>query len=346
MGTLRKIPNHVRTVVAGIPYMQDVSIDVFRFSPLKEGRHNALYRFHHPIIMDVVLRIAKQPEQVDGYYEEELHNHTAAHDAGLATELLHFDLKTGTSLYPFQMGRPLTRTDIKNEAIIKQIIGGIQATHAIADTFHYEINFNESLREYIKVHASNLNEDTPPELIQVVSMAKSVLSLIEKNPVPYTPCHGDLHRSNILRTQDDIVFIDWQLSGMGDPHVDLASFFYASNVSERMVTKALTHYFQGPALFPTARVQAYLFLKGVYWAIYDLKNAKAAVNERKHKRRALRRAKASLNFAKSNSFLEAMKLLSHRSTSRAKPKSVEVVTLDNKTLAIKPAKSRQKAQNS
>ncbi len=81
---------------------------------------------------------------------------------------------------------------------------------------------------------------------QVIVDALALLNQIEfelKDSLMEKPCHYDIHPNNILFSNDQVFFIDWEAACQGDPFVDLATPIAFFSMDETEVHTLLVAYF-------------------------------------------------------------------------------------------------------
>ena len=67
---------------------------------------------------------------------------------------------------------------------------------------------------------------------------------IEQNVEKKTLCHIDAIPDNFLLKGNDVFMIDWEYSGMQDPHIDIAMFCIYSMYDQNEIDKLIDLYFK------------------------------------------------------------------------------------------------------
>jgi thiamine kinase-like enzyme len=96
-----------------------------------------------------------------------------------------------------------------------------------------------------------------------------VAALLTAAVPPLCACHNDAIPENLAFEGEGLVFIDWQISGMGDPHWDLGSMVGQITMTEAQKDPFYAAYF-GHADHP-ARSRAALY--EAYCVYYNLLRA-------------------------------------------------------------------------
>lgn len=94
--------------------------------------------------------------------------------------------------------------------------------------------------------------------------------------VSLTPCHNDLVPENFITASDGSLYlIDWEYSGMNDPHWDLAALFLESQFSEEAQAYFLSSYYpEGLPPHTLEKILIYQILMDLLWSLWtDIKEA-------------------------------------------------------------------------
>ena len=99
---------------------------------------------------------------------------------------------------------------------------------------------------------------------------KNVLSLrefIEENIEEKILTHIDAIPDNFLFTNNGIRLIDWEYSGMQDPHVDIAMFIIYSLYNKEQADNLIDIYFNHKCKTKTrVKIYCYIALCGLLWS--------------------------------------------------------------------------------
>jgi hypothetical protein len=111
-------------------------------------------------------------------------------------------------------------------------------------------------------------EEMPKQLVALLE----TLSELTRCYAGTAPCHGDLNPGNILETQEQMYFIDWELAGISDPYFDLGELgvFGFPNPEEHVELLA-TYLERAPSNLEHARlVVARVMALGFYATAFSL----------------------------------------------------------------------------
>lgn len=75
-----------------------------------------------------------------------------------------------------------------------------------------------SVFDYMKV---GLPQELSPEMLETLVILEKIESCLRNLHFPHMLCHNDIQPSNVLISEDNIYFIDWDNAGIYDPFYDL-----------------------------------------------------------------------------------------------------------------------------
>jgi aminoglycoside phosphotransferase (APT) family kinase protein len=129
-----------------------------------------------------------------------------ASGAGVAPAIRHADVARGVVVMEKIAAGPLQRA-ADRPAQLARLAAALRALHA-APPFPRAASMLEVLR----------TQGFPPELFTTIDEAERVMARFGET----ASCHRDLNPNNILDDGTRVVFVDWEVAGLGDPFVDLA----------------------------------------------------------------------------------------------------------------------------
>jgi aminoglycoside phosphotransferase (APT) family kinase protein len=238
----------------------------YRLKELTDGTHNVLLHVHSPQ-GDHVVRTADWPVTPSDFYRREFTNMQRAAAEGLAPQLLHGDDLDGLIVLPYLSGPFLRNRDIRDPETAALVARHYLALHQL-DGF---IGGYDVFRRARDRHRSLKGTGNPlydQQGARHAQMAEVAEVLTAATP-PLCACHNDAIPENLARDGKRLLFIDWQISGMGDPHWDLGSFVGQITMTEAQKDPFYATYY-GHANHP-ARSRCMLY--EVYGVYYNLLRA-------------------------------------------------------------------------
>jgi len=145
----------------------------------------------------------------------EVEIHQSAASAGIAPALIWADPRAGLLLTEYVQGAVLAEADLRDQAIVARLAALIDRMRCIPTNLQ-PVSLAAIARRYAKAVATN----------EAAKLATEVAQLDAKwcaDDSRFVLCHNDLVSGNIIRTVgDELMLIDWEYAGLGDPAFDLA----------------------------------------------------------------------------------------------------------------------------
>ena len=146
-----------------------------------------------------------------------------AANAGLAPELLYFNVATGLMLSKYLDGRTWEQADAHDPSSVVRLADRLRRLHALkppADARRLE--YPALIASYRRILAAR--GDPPPRASAPLDeKADRLLAGLAASGHPRALCHNDLHHRNIVDGKS-FWLIDWEYAASGDRMYDLASF--------------------------------------------------------------------------------------------------------------------------
>lgn len=90
---------------------------------------------------------------------------------------------------------------------------------------------------------------------------------IDNQPIEYVLCHIDSVPDNFLMYNDEVILIDWEYSGMQDPHLDVAMFAIYSLYNKEQIDHLIDLYFtEGCSKSVRLKIYSYIAISGLLWS--------------------------------------------------------------------------------
>jgi len=261
-----KLPQKLAIALTDSKLFTKEELGAVTFKRFDGGHHNDIYRVRLGR-KDYSVRISKKPNKRAGYFAEEFHNLKIASAAGIAPAVLFADENTGTLIYKYIDGQAVSRDDLADQNFCGTVTRAIKSIHELKEPFLYKHSFLNSIRRReLKYFGPSLDK-CPQHIKKLAIAAGRAMELIEANPVAWAPCHADLILDNMLRVKRRVVIIDWELSGMSDPHEDLANFIVFGLMTKKSIDMILMQYFHSLTDIGAARTLLYVVIILYYWIL-------------------------------------------------------------------------------
>ena len=151
----------------------------------------------------------------------------------LSNKLIHSDLKHGLLVTEYIDARIWTNKDTNIYRNINNLANKLKAIHSLKPELAVY-----DLVSGVKRYADILQSDSSSK------WADQIISLLDKcEERPQVLCHNDLHSGNIL-VADELIFIDWEYAGLGNPLFDVSSILQSLELSDSQSENFLNTYFE------------------------------------------------------------------------------------------------------
>ncbi|MCL2167417.1 MAG: phosphocholine cytidylyltransferase/choline kinase family protein [Clostridiales bacterium] len=135
-------------------------------------------------------------------------------------------------------------------------------------------------------------EDTKEKILELTA-------LLGVMPKEKCLCHIDAVSDNFVFIGDQVYLIDWEYSGMCDPHIDIAMFCLYADYDKNRADRVIDQYFGGEANdLDYFKVYAYAAAGGLLWSVWCEYKDKMGVNYGDYAMRQYRYAKRFHQYAK------------------------------------------------
>ena len=157
----------------------------------------------------------------------------------------------------FVEGRELTPEELREQGVLTEVAYGLRAFHDSGLELPTEFHVYDVVREYADV-ARSRGGGVPEAFDGALKRAGEIVKTVGDHPEHKpSPNHNDLLAANFLQSPDNVVIVDWEYAGMGDPFFDLGNFAVNNELDDGDGDRLLEAYFREPA---TPRRQAALNL--------------------------------------------------------------------------------------
>ncbi|MDA8231063.1 MAG: phosphotransferase [Magnetospirillum sp.] len=231
-------------------------------TPLGGGFQNSVWRVRGAA-GDFALRLEKFPAARWDFHAEEARNAAIAHRAGIAPEIVYADEADGTMLTRFAGGRVLGYDTVGTRRRLEWAGRLYRTLHACPPFFGTYDIFGLIDGNLANIEAGNADAESGiPGLVGNLGAWRGML---DANGVPTAPCHNDPIPSNFIDTGAGIALVDWQCSGMTDPHWEIGAFSAQAGLSPQQERRFFAAYFGGGDHPGADRARLYKAVCHAFW---------------------------------------------------------------------------------
>ena len=196
--------------------------------------------------------------------ENELSIINKAIEINLAPHLYYFSTETGNMISSWINGTMPSLNDFSSTKFLHKLSVALNSFHNLKCQKYFN-PFNH-IRKRINL-CNDLNLPLPKSIDTLLNHLNNLEVKLSKNPL-IGLCHNDLNASNIILTEDNIYFVDYEYSSMGDVFFDLATISWFFN--ERSRKNLLELYFNECTEQHYEKLLDYLFVVKFYNATWSL----------------------------------------------------------------------------
>ena len=185
-------------------------------------------------------------------------------EINLAPHLYYFSTETGNMVSSWIHGNMPSLTDFSSTKFLHKLSDSLKSFHSLKCEKYF--NPFEHIRKRITI-CKNLNLPFT-RIYRYASKSFNALEIkLTKDPL-IGLCHNDLNASNIILSNDNLYFVDYEYSSMGDVFFDLAtiSWFFTEDSRKQLLTlyfgEFKNEYYQ--------KLLDYLFIVKFYNATWSL----------------------------------------------------------------------------
>lgn len=197
--------------------------------------------------------------------------------------ILYKDNRNNSMIYPYIQGATLyekySYSSIENWQVVKiaeffRKLHSIDVKELLVKTEYstcYEFySYIYSKYKQICLNIYQKHNDIFDELGLDVSKVFENSSQLQLNSRSIVLCHCDCHRKNIIASNEDLYYIDWELSLLADPLYDIAIHIQKMFYNEAQKELFLSNYFKKTDDVIISDLNSYLQLEAIKYAYTDL----------------------------------------------------------------------------
>ncbi len=207
---------------------------------LTGGTRNKVYRLGADT-GDRVLRLGRFPSPRKHFYAKESSNMRLAADAGLAPRVDFTDTLDGSMLIEFVDGEIMRSKSIRkaeNATAIAHLYRRLHQLPGFRDKFDIFEKIERNVERLRRAKSATFSEQETFNDLMV-----RIGGILQINGVPHYATHNDPLTRNFIRHGERMMIIDWECSGLGDPHWEVAALSAQAGLEPDVWHQYVTAYF-------------------------------------------------------------------------------------------------------
>lgn len=272
--------------------------------PLAGGTRNSVFRLHDDG-GDRVLRLGRFPNPRDGFYAKEIANMRIAAEAGLSPRIDYTNPLDGSMLIEYLDGETMSNSTLReadNALAVARLFRRLHQLPGFKDRF--------DIFEKIERNVRRLEEDGAEPFLSESTyndLARRLIAILRDNRVPHYATHNDPLSRNFVRRGDRMYVIDWECSGLGDPHWEVAALSAQAGLKGDVWTQYVSTYFGSETHPGRCRIPLYEALCWYFWWTDALRSALARPDDAERREKAERWLKLFTGIIGRETFADAVK---------------------------------------
>lgn len=239
--------------------------DIVNISTLKEGMTNDSFLFSIEGEKFVFRAPGKGTDKLINRAQE-----AKVYDVVLETkisdDILYISPKNGYKISRFIPNSRTLNSDSKEE--INEAMDLLRKFHNLNLNVDHEFNIEERMKHYLEL-CTESNAILFTDFEDVHLLVNQVLEKLKQIERPKVLAHIDPVPVNFLLSDNNMILLDWEYSGMADPLIDLAMFVVYSGFDEQQALELLRNYLQRDETTEEILVlYSYIALSGYLWSLW------------------------------------------------------------------------------
>ena len=191
---------------------------------------------------------------------------------GISPNIPYFNEKTGIKLTDYiHNAETLNPATIQRKDNLRQIASIYQRLHHSNVRLNNDFNIFHEIRKYEILMTRN-NAKMYQGYGDIRYKVFGLETRLNQLGVQICPCHNDAVPENFIKDENGKIYIiDWEYSGMNDPHWEFAALFLESDFTEENQDYFLDCYYEKEVpLAVKEKILIYEFLQDILWAIWTV----------------------------------------------------------------------------
>ncbi len=241
-----------------------------QYEPLNGGYSNETYIVRVGENKYVIKINFSQNEYLNLTRQTELEAQSMAAAMGIAPKVLSDLHQSAYSISEFINGHLMEHDEIVKKENIITIASALLKVHSMKGINRINSAF-DLINGYVK-GIEKFNIILPEgyhDILAQTEVIRRKRSLDTVNNNKY--CHNDILGNNLLFDGTKVTVIDWELSGIGDPYMDLASLPYSNNFSEeedKLLLESYFGYYEDEMLLNLKDLRYVGLVREVVWSFF------------------------------------------------------------------------------
>jgi thiamine kinase-like enzyme len=241
--------------------------DGFEYHLLPGGLTNRNYRVAPVDRAPMVVRLSSpQSALLTIDRDAECSNATAAASTGVAPEVLAYAPELSALVIEWIDGHTFGAADLDDSATLRRVAETCKRLHA-GPRFATDFDMFEVQRRYLDLVVAR-GFRLPTSYLDFMPLVAKMRDALAVRAERTVPCHNDLLAANIMSSDKQMWFIDYEYSGNGDPCFELGNLCSESHLGTDRLTELVAAYYGVATSAKVARAQLLALMSDYGWTLW------------------------------------------------------------------------------
>ena len=230
--------------------------------PMTGGTRNQVFHLRCET-GDRVIRLGRFPAPRRGFYVKENNNMRIAARAGLSPRVDFADGLDGSMMLELIDGKTMRSADLRkqdNAEAVGRIFRKLHQLPGFKDSFDI---LTKVERNTARLHRRALQAFTEQQSFN--DLMVRIIGILRGHGVPHYATHNDPLTRNFIRRDDVMMLIDWECSGLGDPHWEVAAMSAQAGLDRDVWEAYMVAYFGSAAHPGICRIPLFEAVCRYFW---------------------------------------------------------------------------------
>jgi thiamine kinase-like enzyme len=233
---------------------------------LPGGLTNSNYRLSTASRQAVVRLSSPQTELLAIDRDAEHANARAAAAAGVGPAVLGYHPDLGALVIDWVEGRTFEAGDLDDSAALAQVAATCRSLHA-GPRFTGDFDMFALQRRYLDL-VTNSGFRLPVGYLDYMPTVNKMRDAMAVRAEPTVPCHNDLLAANIMVSDSQMWFIDFEYAGNGDPCFELGNIASESHLTAPRLAELVAAYYGAESKAKLARARLFGLMSDYGWTLW------------------------------------------------------------------------------
>ena len=209
--------------------------------------------------------------------ENEHHNTQAAHEAGVAPQVIYHLPEYNVMVLEFLNGQTMSKESLNQPGMPTRMAQAIRKLHA-GPRFLTDFNMFRLTEYYLQI-CSERDVTIPTGYEERLMLMETIEQAMFVKPLASVPCNNDLLAENYIDDGKQLWLIDYEYSGNNDPTFELGNTCQEMMFRDAQIEEVCAAYFGEASADKIARMKLNMIMSDAGWGLWAAIQAKISTIE-------------------------------------------------------------------